>query len=119
MIGKPTLAVVTLLLATSTAANEAPALKHNPFSRPPSDELRVSTAMVTDESGSRWSLALLATLVGPTERYADVAGRIMKPGDEVEGYKLLDVQEDNATFIKDGRRFTVNVRPDTTEANDE
>ena len=75
--------------------------------------------MVTDERGSRWSLALLATLVGPTKRYADVAGRIMKPGDEVEGYRLLDVQEDNATFIKDGRRFTVNVRPEKTEETGE
>lgn len=112
--------VLLILVAGETAvADEPRALNHNPFSRPSSEKSPISRAMITTDEGSPSSLALLATLVGPEERYADVAGRIMKPGDEVDGYRLLEVQEDNATFAKDGRRFTVNVRPDETKETDE
>ena len=115
LLGIPGLVV----LAAAASADQAPVLDHNPFSRPPSEESHAPGAVVASDRGSRWSLALLATLVGPTEGYADVAGHIMKPGDELEGYTLLDVEEDNATFLKDGQEFTVYVRAETEEESDE
>ena len=110
----------SLLFAADLAiANEPPALDHNPFARPPSQEIRTPGPAVSSDAGSRWSLPLLATLVGPSQRYADVGGRILKPGDELEGYLLIDVQEDRARFAKDGREFTVTVRVDETDDDDE
>jgi hypothetical protein len=104
--------------AAVTAADVPPTLAHNPFSRPPSEVSRDAPTLVESDDGSGPTLALHATMVGGASRLANVAGRILKPGDEIQGYLLIAIFEEYAVFRKDGRSLTVYVKPNLAE-NDE
>ena len=110
--------VACALMFTATAsADDAPALRNNPFSRPPS----VVTATVVSESrfdADPSGLDLRATLVGSRGKLANVAGKTVRPGDEIQGYTLVQVFEDRAVFKREGNRLTVFVKPELEE-NDE
>ncbi len=109
--------VLTMLLATSpmAIADEPPALAHNPFSRPPSEVVRTETGIVEPIDGSAPVFPLQATMVGRINSLANVGGRILKPGDEYLGYRLLAVHERHVVFAKDGRSINVYVKPERTE----
>ena len=112
-------AVITLITLTTTAfASEPPQIRHNPFARPPSEAFvdRTPTS-VNDESGDS-ALDLRATMVGTSDRLANVAGRTVRAGDEIQGFVLLHVHEDHAIFIRNGKRRTVYVKPDLEEDDD-
>ena len=109
-------AFCTLLLWASSmaGATEPPALAHNPFARPPS----VVTAPLRSQpqtDGSTQPLDLRATMVGTRDRLANVAGKTLRPGEEVQGYTLVQVFEDRAVFARQGNRLTVYVKPDLEE----
>ena len=57
-------------------------------------------------------------MVGPAEHLANVAGRILKPGDEIHGYLLVSIHEEHAVFKKDGKLMTVYVKPQLVEDDD-
>lgn len=120
MSARAVVSAVLLLLATlrAYAADVPPALSHNPFTRPPSESIRADRSIVENDDGSGPTLALLATMVGPTSGLANVAGQILKPGDEIEGYKLIDVYEEYAIFLRDGRSMKVYVNPKMAEVDD-
>jgi len=99
-------------------ADAPPTLAHNPFSRPPSDVSRDAPTLVESNDGTGPTLSLQATMVGRASRLANVAGRILKPGDEIQGYLLIAIYEEYAVFRKDGRSITVYVKPNLAE-NDE
>jgi hypothetical protein len=109
--------VLTVLLATSrlVVAGEPPALSHNPFSRPPSEVVRAEASIVEPGDGSAPAFPLQATMVGRINSLANVGGRILKPGDEYQGYRLLAVHERHVVFAKDGRNIDVYVKPERTE----
>lgn len=113
--------LVTILAApwsgSARAADGPPALSHNPFSRPSSAIIRLDRAIDASEDGAASSLPLHATMVGRVNRLANVAGRILKPGDEYEGHRLVEVHERYVVFEKDGKRLTVYVKPLQTEDN--
>ena len=100
------------------AADEPPALSHNPFSRPRSEVLRVERSLVESDDGSGPTIALQATMVGHSSRLADVAGRILKPGDEIEGYELIEVHEEYAVFRTGGKSITVYVKSQPAEEDE-
>ncbi len=109
--------LVALLLAAAAGASEPPTLRSNPFARPPS----VVTAPILSEArldGDPSGLELRATLVSTQNRLANVGGKTVRPGDEVQGYKLLQVFEDRAVFARQGKHLTIVVKPDLEE-NDE
>ncbi|MDH3533026.1 MAG: hypothetical protein OEO82_08855 [Gammaproteobacteria bacterium] len=116
-LSQPGIASLVLLLGASGYAAEPPALKHNPFSRPPSAITLESRPLITAD-GSVQPLDLRATLVAATDKLANVAGRTLRPGDDVQGYKLLQVFEDRAIFLRDGKPLTVYVKPDRVEDNE-
>jgi hypothetical protein len=80
--------------ATAAAADGPPRLSHNPFSRPPSE------VSLEDQN------------------FPNVAGRILKPGDEIQGYLLVAVQEEYAVFKRDSKTITVYVKPHLEEDNE-
>ena len=115
-------AAIPLLLASlvspsGVSAGEPPALRHNPFARPPS-------AVLPDDPSEQPPLnpdempALLATMVSTQGKLANVGGRILGPGDEIYGFRLLQIFEDRVVFERQGRRTTVYVRPQPEENND-
>ena len=97
------------------AAGGPPELSHNPFSRPPSEVIRTERSVIGRDDGEGVTLNLQATMIGNGSKLANVAGRILKPGDEIEGYLLVAVYEEYAVFRRDSETITVYVRPHLAE----
>lgn len=110
--------LVTTAIALTASGAEPPELRHNPFSRPSTERLVVERQSAPDAKLSSTVINLRATMAAPENSLANVGGRILRAGDEVEGYLLLKVYEDRAVFSRDGRRLTVYVKPDP-EGDDE
>lgn len=111
------LAVVSQPFA-AMAEDEPPALMHNPFSRPSSEARLENNSIVVSDSESG-APALKATMVGPTGGLANVAGRILEPGDEIEGFVLLSVHEDYVIFRKADKLMTVYVKPKAADDDEQ
>ena len=118
-------AAITLAAAIASAwtpsvlaADDPPVLTHNPFSRPSSEQVRVERSVTEDDEGTEGAIPLQATMIGRVNRLANVGGRVIKPGDEYQGYRLLQVQEQFAVFERDGRSVTVYVKPLLAEDED-
>jgi hypothetical protein len=99
------------MLPFLVSAGEPPELSHNPFSRPHLDELLDTNATSGDRDGSGLAVDLKATMVSGRHQLANIAGRILRPGDELGGYRLEEVYEDRARFSRDGKILTVFVKP--------
>lgn len=100
---------------TSSAQEGPPELRSNPFSRPPSNVFiddRVSPRAEEPESDP---LTLQATMIGTVSKLANVDGRIMKPGDEIQGHVLVAIHERYAVFRRNGKNTTVYVKPELAE----
>ena len=102
-----------LILVTSTAIAEPPPLANNPFSRPPAPLIRESTRPEGEPGNS--PLIVIATMVSSTSAFANIEGRVMSPGEQINGYILKRVFEDRAVFERDGNELTVYVKPEREE----
>jgi hypothetical protein len=116
-------ALFLLMLAATwpsllVAADAPPTLSHNPFSRPSSEVIRVERDVVESDDGSAPTLPLQATMVGRASRLANVGGRILRLGDDYQGYRLVAINERDAVFERDGRTMTVYVKPLLAEDNE-
>lgn len=111
------LALSMLLQCAAVSAAEPPQLAHNPFARPPS-EMTIPVRPLPGTNESLQELDLRATLVASKDKLANVAGRILRPGDEVQGYTLLQVFENRAIFAREGNRVTIYVKPDLEQDDD-
>lgn len=108
----------SLLLGSSAVGADYAALKGNPFSRPPSAILP-EAAGIASTDGPEPEINLQATMVGSSRGLANVGGRIMRPGQAIEGLTLVKVYEDRAIFLYRGARVTVYVKPHLSESDDE
>ncbi|MDJ0917715.1 MAG: hypothetical protein QNJ05_08120 [Woeseiaceae bacterium] len=106
-----------ILVAPATAADVA-ALRGNPFTRPPSAPPPGSTVIASTD-GPAPQIDLQATMVGAGQGLANVAGRVMRPGQSIEGLTLVKVYEDRAVFLHNGERLTVYVKAHLNESEDE
>ena len=70
---------------------------------------------VPNSDGPAPVIELQATMVAANDRLANVAGRILRPGDEVQGFTLVRVYEDRAVFSRQGHRQTIYVKPHMAE----
>ena len=107
--------IMSVVFAMPALASEPPELKNNPFSRPPSERTASFSREDDATEGSSPTPELQATMVASQSRLANVDGRIVRPGDEVQGYTLLHVHDDHAIFVRNGKRLTVYVKPDLVE----
>lgn len=107
---------MTTVPAAAARSEDAPELANNPFSRPPSAAIFISS----DGSGVTIDgpIVLTATMVSTSERLAQVDNRVLSPGDDYQGYRLLRVFEDRAVFERDEETVTVYVKP-TLDEDDE
>jgi hypothetical protein len=107
--------LVATYMPQADGEDEPPALAHNPFSRPPSQANINEPGIVASNDGSGPTFALQATMVGSGDRLASVAGRVLKAGDEIQGYLLVAIHEDHAIFKRGGELVTVYVKPHPAE----
>lgn len=98
-----------LACAAPAWAAEPPtlALRHDPFTRP------VATASGglagAAPADTAWQPALRAVVVAGPRSSALVDGQVLELGDELDGYRLIQVLPDKAIFKKRGRRFELSV----------
>lgn len=110
---KIVLTVLMLLAPTVASAtnDEPPALRNNPFARPPSEVIVSATSPITAEPVSNEPLELQATMIGTVSKLANVGGKVLKPGDKIQGYVLVEIHERYAVFERNGKQTTVYVKP--------
>lgn len=113
-ITRPGLLVLAMLSGVSLSAQEALPLANNPFSRPPS-AVTIETRPMLTPDGTIQTIDLRATMVAANNGLANVAGKILRPGDDAQGYTLLQVFEDRAIFSREGKRLTVYVKPELAD----
>lgn len=111
-------AIAAMLWSPTGNAAEPPALENNPFSRPPS-AVTIPARRAERLDGPVQELDLRATIVTTRSRLANVAGRTLRPGEEVQGYTLVQVFEDRAVFAGHGKQLTIYVKPDADEDDDQ
>ena len=97
--------------------SEPPALTNNPFSRPPSEVIVSVTNPISAGPVSSEPLDLQATMIGTVNRLANVGGKILRRGDEIQGYVLVAIHERYAVFERNGEETTVYVK--TAQADDQ
>ena len=99
-------AAATMLVASSARAS-APELRRNPFDRPVlalsnNDDTRANKE-ATSESGP----LLRAILVAGSKSVVNFGGVILRIGESADGHRLLAVDEEGATFSKDGKKVAI------------
>ncbi len=106
------------MAARCRGAGRPSATAQNPFARPPSNVVIDDRVSVRTEEIMNDPLELQATMVGTINKLANVGGRILRPGDEIQGHVLVAVHERYAIFRRNGKNTTVFVKPELAE-NDE
>ncbi len=97
-------------------------LQHDPFARPALTGLqRASQPGPGGDSkptaaGSTRKLKLQAVMVAGPNSIANVDGMMVRIGDQIYGYRLVEVHERKVVFEKNKTRFTVPIRSDAAQA---
>jgi len=98
-------------------------LHHDPFARPALTGLQHASKPGPGRNGepttaSTRRLKLQAVMVAGPKSIANVNGTMVRIGDEVYGYRLVEVHERGAVFEKNKARFVVSIRRDAAQAPD-
>jgi hypothetical protein len=102
-------AAIVAAPSVGAQADEVVELLHNPFTRPELPSLPSAHSSGVDEGRRGESLELRATLIAPEHVMANVNGVILTVGDEVEGFRLVEVGERRAILERDGTRVVVSL----------
>src|SRR6266545_6040606 len=112
-------AVLAGLAETSFSQGEK--LQHDPFARPALTGLQHAPGPGRNgepTGASTRRLKLQAVMVAGPKSIANVDGTMVRIGDEVYGYRLVEVHERGAVFEKNKARFVVSIRSDAAQAPD-
>ncbi len=86
------------------AGEMAQVLHWNPFNKPTPVAVKAVSPQPPVEQTPPWEPELRATLVGGARPSANIDGWLILLGDEVEGFKLVEIRERRAVLEKDGVR---------------
>ena len=101
---------LALALGASSAAGaraDEPELRFDPFERP----VRQVSGAPSGRPSEPWQAQLRATLVAGPKSLANLGGTILAIGQEAHGYKLVQVWEREAAFLKDGAEVLLKLDP--------
>jgi len=102
-------AAIVAAPSVGAQADDVAELLHNPFSRPEMPALPSAHGSGVGGAHQGEKLELRATLIGPEHVMADVNGVILTVGDEVEGFRLVEVDERRAILERDGTKVVVSL----------
>jgi hypothetical protein len=97
------------------ALGQGRALQHDPFVRPAVGLVPGSAASaaalgrVKAAPEGKPRLNLQAVLVAGSHSIANVDGVMLRVGESIDGYRLLEVQHRSAVFEKNGAKFTLGI----------
>jgi len=98
-------------------------LQHDPFARPALAGLQHASKPGPGRNGeptaaSTRRLKLQAVMVAGPKSIANVDGTMVRIGDQIYGYRLVEVHERGAVFEKNKARFVVSISRDAAQAPD-
>jgi len=112
------LAAVLAALAKSSFS-QGEKLQHDPFARPALTGLQHAPRPGRNgepTGASTRRLKLQAVMVAGPRSIANVNGTMVRIGDEIYGYRLVEVHERGAVFEKNKTRLAVSIRSDAARA---
>lgn len=119
MTGANLIAVVLvpgLMVASVASAAEAYAPERNPFVRPQLNTPSSAAPMAIPQG--RWLPELRTILLAGDMSMVNVGGKILRLGDDLDGYRLVKIKEGEAIFTKDGKYFRLLLTPDLEDENE-
>ncbi len=84
-------------------------LQSNPFARPLVEKPTEAKPILAPEPSSLKDLELRATMVTKGDSFANVGGMILGIGEEIQGYRLVSVENEKAVFSKAGEFITLTL----------
>jgi hypothetical protein len=84
-------------------------LVHNPFKRPASEAMANVAVGNGKKAAQPWKPELRAIIVAGKGSMVNVGGTIVLLGGEIEGYRLAEVREHQAVFVKGQERLAANM----------
>ena len=98
---------IMLCISSIAHGDSSMTLEHNPFSKPAMLALPVARPAKREEVVEQsFELQLTATLVSEFAPMVIVEGKMLGIGDEIEGFRLLAVDEGRAVFQKNANEHT-------------
>lgn len=103
-----------LAAAAGVAEKNEPGLRHDPFAWPAATRAPVVAAPAIAASAAEpppkaWQPRLRAVVVAGNRSMVSVEGSIIFLGEQIDGFRLVQVEERSATFSKNGVRVEVKM----------
>ena len=105
-----------LLCLPGPVPAQADGLKHDPFARPVLAPRPAPAAPVPGDSVRApvpepvWKPELRAVMVAGPKSIVNVAGVLVRIGEQIDGYRLVEVHEETAVFVNNKKRVTLSLR---------
>ncbi len=115
-------AALGLGLLPSIASSQSRALEHDPFVKPQRiaaqrHSVDAAKAPASEVREPSWKAELRAVMIAGSASMVNVDGAVLRMGEEIKGYRLIEVHDNVAVFIKDGRRVPLAMREGMHAAN--
>lgn len=103
--------VILMALCCSGTAKAAETLQYDPFARPSITNLSTTSTTAEDAVTEEaiWNPPLTAVMVAGKNSLVNVDGVIVKLGDEIDGYRLIEVKDYQAIFKKGNKRVVLSI----------
>ena len=95
-----------LICLSGVAAAQADNLKHDPFVRPVLVPQPTSAAPASESALKPELRAIMAA--GP-DSIVNIEGVLLRRGEQFNGYRLIEVHEETAVFVKNNKRVTLSL----------
>lgn len=92
---------------------------HDPFRKPAIPQQNVAEPEILKQSAQQeWVPKLTATLRAGRNSMANVNGKIIKLGETLNGYRLVEVDERSAVFVKNKQRKKLMIDDEKNKPNE-
>lgn len=88
----------------SESEPDSASIQHDPFQKPELNKTIINAVSPTGhEALVAWAPKLIMTLRAGRNSMANVNGKIIRLNENIEGYRLIEVHERSAVFVKQGK----------------
>jgi len=102
------IAAVICMAQVCHAGESAHVLKTNPFARPVAGQQRLDAEELAEQTASV-PFVLRGTMLAGQQSLANISGVIVSLGEEIDGYKLVAIQQREVVLLKNGERRILSV----------
>lgn len=116
-------ALLTLATSACASALADSGLRHDPFARP-ALATQVAAMRQTGTAGSpdlapTWNPPLVAVVVAGSDSLVNIDGAVVRMNEEIDGYRLVAVREQEAVFQQGRKRIVLKMRTSTLKRDKE